>query len=453
MVKVAVVIGFAAFVDLLVYGIIIPVLPDLIQNCSAITLSSTQLAKQSSYLFAAYAIGLFLATPFAAIVSDFSQSRKLPMIAGLVCLILALIMFVFSKTFWLLFVSRFAQGAAAAMTWVVGYAILAEEVPYAQLGLVTGVVFGCNLLGYVLGPWLGGITAYYFDIQTPFYVCIGFVTLALVLRIMFVTSNEAAHLAPTVPDSSSSESSCSQNEDSSIEILTAAPESRKQQQLSKKKQFVINLKACLKMPAFWLTISGTSLGAGALSCIESFASTVMQARYGMSLLTVSFSLLCALVPMALINILVGKLADTTGHLNLMLFGVVASAVSMVFFGFAMESSLWLFLTSLVIAGLAAPFSLGAQFPGFAQIAKRVSFETGSQPAFGLVYAFANSSFSIGMIIFPIFVAEIWNRAAHWIGFVTFACICVLHVIGHIKYGRHWNNSQHYQEAATSVVRI
>lgn len=79
-------VGLAVFVDLLCYGIIMPLTPFIVENLG---LKSTA----NGALIACYAIGLLISSPVAGIISDRMGSRRTPMVAGLIALLLSTVLF------------------------------------------------------------------------------------------------------------------------------------------------------------------------------------------------------------------------------------------------------------------------------------------------------------------------------------------------------------------------
>ena len=141
-------VSFAAFTDLVAYSIAVPVLPDLSRRLGA---SPTMIGL----LFAAFGVTLLgVSIPIGA-VSD-RMGRKAPIIGGLVLLALSTIMFAFAKSLPALFAARLAQGAADAITWVVGFALIADLYGPAERGRVMGVVMSGTSFGLMIGPSLGG---------------------------------------------------------------------------------------------------------------------------------------------------------------------------------------------------------------------------------------------------------------------------------------------------------
>jgi len=141
-------VSFAAFTDLVAYSIAVPVLPDLSRRLGA---SPTMIGL----LFAAFGVTLLgVSIPIGA-ASD-RIGRKAPIVGGLVLLALSTVLFAFAESLPALFAARLAQGAADAITWVVGFALIADLYGPAERGRVMGVVMSGTSFGLMIGPSLGG---------------------------------------------------------------------------------------------------------------------------------------------------------------------------------------------------------------------------------------------------------------------------------------------------------
>ena len=141
-------VSFAAFTDLVAYSIAVPVLPDLSRRLGA---SPTMIGL----LFAAFGVTLLGVSVPIGSVSD-RMGRKAPMVGGLLLLASSTVVFAFADTLAWLFVARLAQGAADAVTWVVGFALIADLYGPAERGRVMGFVMSGTSFGLMVGPSLGG---------------------------------------------------------------------------------------------------------------------------------------------------------------------------------------------------------------------------------------------------------------------------------------------------------
>src|SRR5258707_9169529 len=141
-------VTLATFTDIVAYSIAIPVLPDLSRKLGA---SPTMIGL----LFASFGVTLLTVSMPMGAVSD-RIGRKWPMIGGLVALAASTTMFAFSTTLPALFAARLAQGAADAVTWVVGFALIADLYGDEERGRVAGIVMSGTSAAVMVGPSLGG---------------------------------------------------------------------------------------------------------------------------------------------------------------------------------------------------------------------------------------------------------------------------------------------------------
>ena len=82
--------------------------------------------------------------------------RKAPLAGGLVVLAAATLLFAFADRLPWLFAARLVQGAADAVTWVVGFALIADLYGPDERGRVTGIVMSGTGFAFMIGPSLGG---------------------------------------------------------------------------------------------------------------------------------------------------------------------------------------------------------------------------------------------------------------------------------------------------------
>jgi MFS transporter, DHA1 family, solute carrier family 18 (vesicular amine transporter), member 1/2 len=138
----------ATFTDLVAYSVAVPVLPDYATRFHA---SPTTVGL----LFASFGVALLtLSIPMGA-VSD-RLGRKGPMIGALALLAGATLLFAYATTLPMLFAARMLQGAADAVTWVVGFALIADLYGEADRGRAMGLVMAGSSLGIIVGPLVGG---------------------------------------------------------------------------------------------------------------------------------------------------------------------------------------------------------------------------------------------------------------------------------------------------------
>lgn len=122
--------------DLLVYSLIIPVIPYQLE-----ALGYDRIGSKISWLLVAFVrvsipldcwflIRLFqsgalaLSTPPVAHYSEVYRNRKIPLLAGLVALVGAQVMFMEAPAYWVMILARVLQGVSSTVIWTVGLALL-----------------------------------------------------------------------------------------------------------------------------------------------------------------------------------------------------------------------------------------------------------------------------------------------------------------------------------------
>lgn len=151
-------------IDVMGWGLIIPVMPRLISELKHIDINEA--SPYGAWLLSAYAITQFLFAPVIGNLSDKYGRRPVLLISmfgfGIDYLFLAL-----APTYAWLFIGRIIAGLTGA-SFTTGAAYIADistpETRAKNFGMI-GAAFG---LGFVIGPALGGLLAD-FGVRAPFY--------------------------------------------------------------------------------------------------------------------------------------------------------------------------------------------------------------------------------------------------------------------------------------------
>lgn len=153
----------AVLVDMLGFGIVIPVLPFYALEMGASALEVT-------LLIASFSAMQMAATPIWGRVSDRHGRRPL-LIAGLFASAVSYLIFGMANTLLLLLVSRLAAGAAGG-TISVAHAYIADTTKAEQRAHGMGLIGAAAGLGVMLGPAIGGFFSR-FSLGAPGYVAAG----------------------------------------------------------------------------------------------------------------------------------------------------------------------------------------------------------------------------------------------------------------------------------------
>ena len=167
------------FIDVLGMGLVIPILPKLVQNLVGGEIG------QASFIFgllvSIYSVMQFLCAPFLGALSDRFGRRPVILLA-LSGLAVDYVLLSLAPTIWWLVLGRVVAGVFGATFTPIG-AYIADVSPpdkrAANFGLI-GVAFG---LGFIAGPALGGLLGQS-DLRLPFEVCAGLTFLNLLFGLL-----------------------------------------------------------------------------------------------------------------------------------------------------------------------------------------------------------------------------------------------------------------------------
>lgn len=154
--------------DMLAFGIIIPVLPHLIVEL--IGGSMAQAAVWVGAISTTFMLMQFIFSPVQGTLSDRFGRRTVILISsfglGVDFIVIAL-----APTVWLLFVGRLVSGICAA-SFSTANAYIADIVPKEKRAAAFGALGAAFAIGFITGPALGGLLGH-FSIRLPFWVAAG----------------------------------------------------------------------------------------------------------------------------------------------------------------------------------------------------------------------------------------------------------------------------------------
>ena len=156
-------------IDVTGLGLIIPVLPKLIEQLTGGTIS--QASQWGGWLTFAYAIMQFVCAPIIGNLSD-KYGRRPVLLLSLMGFGIDYLFLAFAPTIWWLFLGRIIAGITGASFTTASAYIADVSTPEnrAQNFGLLGAAFG---LGFIIGPSMGGLLAHY-GIRVPFFVAAGF---------------------------------------------------------------------------------------------------------------------------------------------------------------------------------------------------------------------------------------------------------------------------------------
>jgi MFS transporter, DHA1 family, solute carrier family 18 (vesicular amine transporter), member 1/2 len=332
----------ATLTDLVAYSVAVPVLPDYATRFDA---SPTMIGV----LFASFGVTLLvLSIPLGAI-SD-RIGRKGPMIAGLALLAASTLAFAYSQSLPMLFVARLLQGAADGMTWIVGFAMIADLYGPEERGRAMGLAMAGSTLGIIIGPAIGGWLYEIGGIRLPFLFV---AAMALLDLIAF------AVVAPATRGSGTSVPM--------RRVLTHRP-----------------VAVCALV---------VIAGGGTIAMLEPVIPLVLESRLGLGPAAIGMLFGIAAVASTTMHPIYGRLSDRWGGRRLMMIGLLGSALVLPLLSFATDFRsaalamvpMWVVFSMIVTPSLAY----------MAEAASAAGFES-----YGVVYGVYNTAWAVGLMVAP-----------------------------------------------------
>lgn len=155
-------------IDTIGLGIILPVMPRLIQQLTGEGLDKA--AIYGGWLAFSYSFTQFLCGPIIGNLSDHFGRRPV-LFFSLLAFGLDYLFMGFAPHLWLLFVGRVIAGAAGA-SFTTGMAYIADISPTERRAQNFGLVGAAFGIGFIIGPSLGGLLGH-FGPRVPFFVSAG----------------------------------------------------------------------------------------------------------------------------------------------------------------------------------------------------------------------------------------------------------------------------------------
>jgi multidrug resistance protein len=156
-------VALAGTIVVMGLGFIIPLFPIYVAEKGATNF-------QLGLIVSGFTFSQFLVQPFFGGLSD-RFGRKPFMIGGLACYGLVAILYIFASTLPQVFFVRLIHGLAAGMIWPALSAFVIDLSPVEKRGETIGILSAVEMLGFAIGPFLGGLLYSIGGMQWPFWGC------------------------------------------------------------------------------------------------------------------------------------------------------------------------------------------------------------------------------------------------------------------------------------------
>ncbi|OGP97648.1 MAG: hypothetical protein A2Z51_08070 [Deltaproteobacteria bacterium RBG_19FT_COMBO_52_11] len=171
--KELILVALAGTIAVMGLGFIIPLFPIYVSQKGA---SNFELGL----IVSGFTITQFLVQPFFGGLSD-RFGRKPFMVGGLACYGLVAFLYVFANDLPQVFLVRLLHGLGAGMIWPAMSAYIIDHSPMERRGESMGLLAGVEMLGFAVGPLLGGMLYGLGGMSLPFLSCSFLALLAMAL--------------------------------------------------------------------------------------------------------------------------------------------------------------------------------------------------------------------------------------------------------------------------------
>ena len=352
-----VLVTLATFADIVAYTVCVPVLPDLARRIGA---SPTVIGL----LFGSFGATLLAVSIPMGAISD-RTGRKGPLVAGMLALAAATFLFARATSLPLLFAARMVQGAADGVTWVVGFALVADCYGAEDRGRVMGYVMSGTSVGIMAGPSIGGWLYEAGGVAVPFQCVAG---LSLLCAVGFVLIQPPARSAPS----------------------TRA-----------------TFWSVVRVPAVAACAAAVVITGSTIAMLEPVLALFLSRTLGLTPTRIGLLFGCAAVALTVMPFVFGPLADKWGGRKLTLGGLLLATAWMPLL--ATASSFASALAVVVVQWTAWALVVTPSLAYMAEVTASVDSD-----AYGIGYGIYNTAWGLGSLVGPSLGGWLFDR----LGFAT-----------------------------------
>ncbi|KAI3654315.1 hypothetical protein MP228_001034 [Amoeboaphelidium protococcarum] len=436
------VVSLALFTDMLVYGIVIPVLPSILKD---LNLAETNLGL----LVGVYGLGLLIAAPAVGWVCDHYEgtpyhdmTRRWSMLAGLAGLGISTILFGFVDTdpsqsglgLALLIIARFAQGVSGAVTWSVGLSLIADVYSTEVLGSAMGICMSAQVFGQLAGPPLGGFLYEFVGKVSPFLFSGALAIIDLVFRLWVkpqrIQKQNTVVAESTLVSPVSTDGGDAGDNNNNTLLRSSSVGAAASPQVIK-----ISMIEMVRAPSLLLAFAATIAMSTAYSGVEPTLPLYLPIAFPptsgvkMNQSMIGLLMVAIVVPNIILAVVAGWLSDRYSKKLVSGYSMVLTAISMPLIAIPKAdnygnhdvdrwgSGIWLQVLTLMVFGSFSAFAITPLLP---EIGNYITARGGT--SYTQVYALFNMAYSVGMLVGPIAAGFVYE----WLGF--FWCMFLFAVI-------------------------
>jgi MFS family permease len=357
---------------------------------------------------------IFLTTiVVAGFLTDYSPSKSLPFLLGIIIMIASSLMFFLGEHLAVVITARALQGLSASFVWVSGLAFLNSRVKAGYIGTAMGYVSVGTAAGEILGPIIGGTMYEHAGHFAVLGLVCGILGLDILFRLLLLDEPATkSHLNGDVADEEEPLlNGEAQTEDESVQSSVAPQD---------------DIELCAAYYA--ACIIGTIRYA-----FESALVVFVDAHFSWSTSAGGGILFAFIAPTAL-GPLIGYLTTTYGSRKMTVIFFGTSAVALGALGLLTQpvttTKIW-FVVTVTITGISVASLSTVQSIAFSINMKKrelLAKREGKKYSTGLYFGSFSMAWTFGMFAGPL-AAEMFIDHVNWFAFCVFlAALCVVSAV-------------------------
>ncbi|KAK6513729.1 hypothetical protein TWF506_008168 [Arthrobotrys conoides] len=148
-------IAIALFTETFLYGFIVPILPEILQDRNHVDPADIQ--RVTYQLLSTYGAVAMVSSTIIGELADRAGSRQTPLIISLAVAFVGTLTLAVSTKLWGVFLGRVIQGIGGTAAWIVGFATLRDSIHGSNMGKAAGLIQGFVSVGALSGPAVAGL--------------------------------------------------------------------------------------------------------------------------------------------------------------------------------------------------------------------------------------------------------------------------------------------------------
>ncbi|KAI9471017.1 MAG: major facilitator superfamily domain-containing protein [Benjaminiella poitrasii] len=425
-------VSMSLFTDMIVYSIIVPIMPFVINALEngrspdtekAYTKEITDggnVSKETGSLLALFAVGLLVGSPVFGYLADRLEHRKWPMVAGIVGLLGATFLFLFANSYWEFYLARFLQGLSDACVWTLGMCLIADTFSLEVLGTQMGRVLMFHTIGLLCGSPIGAL---YQSVgyKAPFILCICLAGIDLILRLFVVErrnqprewfEDNKSISKPTVATST----------------LVSQPISEGNKSLSKeKKKNKVTVIRLLRQNRLLASLLLSFANGCVYNVFEPTLTVRLSSEWGYNSTQIGLVFLAQVIPTFVATPLAGYITDKYGPKVVAFTTLVVCAITMFLIGIPSKSTaggVAPLIVVFAIQGFTAFAFITPVLPEIAHVVQSLNSNNGDDGQ-GMSYALFNITFGLGGLVGPLLGGYLYDKIGFFYMCVVMGCFLVI----------------------------